>query len=234
MSMPTRNLVLISVVVVATFFAWRAYEGAGSPDGAMSVTTSPVQPDVPAAETAKSERVSAVPIVELVGEPITSPALDTPPWEVDDDMAGIAQEQDELVSRRRILTHCLHEFRRERERSGERMDPTGIEARELQYLSLASILDSVGRGYEEPPKYKIEAIKAQHGADHFYVLNKNYYAFKRGEFPEFDQIVDLQLAVMADAQKSKTPLVFQGMMDEAYFDALEVRAVEALSILYSY
>ncbi len=232
--MSARYIIIVSVVGVAAYLAWRLL-GESIPAETAGVAPSPqVVLESPAEAGSRTDRLP----LELTGAPQGEKpevSIDNrPPWEIDDELAGIAEEGDSRISRRRILTHCLHEFRRERERRGESLDPTGIESKEVQLLSIASILDAVGRGYDEPPKYKIEALKAQHGADHFYMLNGKYYAFKRGEFPEYDRVVDLQLAAMAASQKTKAALNFKGGLDSEYFDAVEARAIEALSILFSY
>ncbi|MBL8863518.1 MAG: hypothetical protein JNK02_16130 [Planctomycetes bacterium] len=158
-------------------------------------------------------------------------ALD--PWEVDDDLAGIEHEKDRRVARRRILTHYLHEFRRALSVGVEHVDPLGLEAKQLQLVSIATILDLSGREIEPPTKYDVETIKKAHGADHFFALNDRVYVFKKGEFLEYDRIVELQLARMKIKPEPGVP-TGPLQLGPDYYAELESRALEALVPLYSH
>ena len=232
-------LLVLLVLYVGTWFVHGMLTSTVEPSAgtqlAAQVQAKPTEPDQgPLAHVPGLLPSSATPLA-----PPHEAGPATNPWDTDDDLATLGAETDYLTIRRRILTHHLHEFRRYREMAGDKADPYCLEVRQLHLGSIATLLDAQGRYALEstlgPHKGALEELKAASRADNAFMMNDRVYVFRRGEYPEYDRAIAHALATTADrrARKALDILDWRGHLDAEYLDAVEARAIEALTGLYS-
>ncbi|MEY2807684.1 MAG: hypothetical protein RIR65_2101 [Planctomycetota bacterium] len=237
---PKNLLVLLAgaaLACVALYFAgWRPEP--------VSPLTSAGRPTPPRSAELEAPGPELAPVPDVAALRAAAAATEAPlpaqkPWEVDDDLKTLGAETDHVIIRRRLLTSYLHEFRRCREKAGAMISPYEMSVRQLHLMSLATLLEAQGRYAHESTigthKGALEDMKAAAGADNMFMMNDRVFLFRKGEFPEYDRAIEHSLAVTAErrARNALDILDWRGHLDAAYFDAIEARAIEALTSIYS-